>query len=289
MRWAKLGLGRAGSWQAGSWQNSHAIVTGGSSGIGAAVAAELAARSARVSLIARGEDALDATARRIGAEWEAADVSRSATLSAAVGALEARQGACDLLACCAGTVTAARFCDMTAAQIEQQMTVNYLGTVNAVRAVLPGMIRRSRGRVVLVSSTAALLGIAGYTGYAPTKAAVRQYAMSLRYELDGTGVAVSVVYPPDTDTPGFAAEVATRPPETAAVAGTIAAVPASRVAHAVVDGVERGRHHITLDPLTRFLVGWADAPENLARPVLRRVVARAREAGAREQAAKLSR
>jgi 3-dehydrosphinganine reductase len=259
-----------------AWHTKHVIVTGGSVGIGAAVAKALAVRSARVSLIARGDSALRAAGDDIGADWASADVSRPAELADAVGALETRQGPCDVIVCCAGIVTPGMFADLTPNDIERQMAVNYFGSINSVRAVLPGMLNRSQGRIVLVSSTAGLIGVTGYTGYGPTKAAIRHYALSLRYELDRTGVAISVVYPPDTYTPGFAKEVQSRPPETAAIAGAIAPTSATRVADAIVSGIERGKSQIGVDLLTKFLLIWEGLPEAVARPILRRVIRRAR-------------
>ena len=259
-----------------AWHNKHVIITGGSQGIGAALAGAIAAPGARVSLIARGEPALRDTARRTGADWATADVTEPSQLAAAINRLESDHGPVDVLVCCAGIAVPGRFADLSMQEIAHQMTVNYLGSVNAVRAVLPGMVERSSGRIVLTSSTAGLLGVVGYTGYGPTKAAIRHYALALRYELENTGVTVSVVYPPDTDTPGFATESPRRPPETAAIAGTIPPISAQRVADAIVSGVERGKPHIAIDPLTKFLAFWIGAPENAARPVINRLISRAR-------------
>jgi len=257
------------------------IITGGSQGIGAALARAIAARRARVSLIARGEPALRETAHRTGADWATADVTEPGQLSAAIHRLESAHGPGDVLVCCAGVAIPGRFADLSTQEIADQMIVNYLGSVNAVQTVLPGMVERSSGRIVLTSSTAGLLGVVGYTGYGPTKAAIRHYALALRYELENTGVTVSVVYPPDTDTPGFATESTRRPPETAAIAGTIAPIPAHRVANAIVREVERGKPHIAIDPLTKFLAFWVGAPENAARPVVNRLISRSRNEGTR--------
>ena len=266
--------GRSGT---SAWHNKHVIIAGGSQGIGAALARAIAARGARVSLIARGEPALRDTAHRTGADWATADVTEPSQLAAAIHRLESDHGPVDVLVCCAGGAVPGRFADLGTQEIADQMIVNYLGSVNAVYTVLPGMVERSSGRIVLTSSTAGLLGVVGYTGYGPTKAAIRHYALALRYELENTGVTVSVVYPPDTDTPGFATESTRRPPETAAIAGTIAPIPAHRVADAILRGVERGKPHIAIDPLTKFLTFWVGAPESAARPVINRLISRARK------------
>jgi 3-dehydrosphinganine reductase len=97
---------------------------------------------------------------------------------------------------------------------------------------------------VMISSGAALLGIYGYTAYAPSKFAVRGFAEALRSELAPDGIAVSVVYPPDTDTPQFREEVRLRPEPTSRVAGTAGVLSADRVAEAILRGIRRGRFAI---------------------------------------------
>ncbi|MGK8523641.1 SDR family oxidoreductase [Nocardia asteroides] len=257
------------------WAGKHVIVTGGSEGIGAAVAETFARRGARVSVIARRELALRDTAKRLGADWAAADVTRPEELGSAITELEQRNGPCDVIACCAGLALPGRFLEVDTAEFDVQMSANYLGAVHAVRRVLPGMVARSSGKILLISSTAAFLGITGYTAYGPTKASIRQLALCLRYEVEPKGVDVTVIYPADTDTPGLAMENQRKPVETKAITGSIEPMSAQRVAEAAVRGLEHGRHHIALDPLTRFFLAWANLPEDLARPFLRRTIARA--------------
>ncbi|AQA25731.1 NADH(P)-binding family protein [Rhodococcus sp. MTM3W5.2] len=261
------------------WQRSHVIVTGGSQGIGAAVARAARARGAAVSVIARGEEQLRATAEPIGAAWACADVTDPTAMQRAVDQLEARSGPCDALVACAGTALPGRFLEVPIDEFESQMRLNYLGAVHAARAVLPGMVSRGRGHLVLTSSTAGVIGVVGYTGYGPSKAAVHELAHCLRYEVEPAGVTVAVLYPPDTDTPGFAAENTRKPPETAAVSGAITPVSADVVAAAVIAGIDKGRHHIAIDLLTRVLVRAGGIVEPIVRPILVRTIRRARESG----------
>lgn len=256
------------------WPHAHVLVTGGSQGIGAAVARAAAARGATVSILARGEELLRATAEPMGANWAVADVTDPAGLSRAVEQLEARSGPCDVLVACAGTALPGRFLEVPVEEFESQMRLNYLGAVHAARAVLPGMVARGRGTVVLTSSTAGLIGVVGYSGYAPTKAAVHELAHCLRYEVQPAGVTVAVLYPPDTDTPGLAVENTRKPPETVAVSGAVAPVSADKVAAAALKGIEQGRHHISVDPLTRVLVRAGGIAEPLLRPFLARTIRR---------------
>ncbi|GAB0105437.1 hypothetical protein JMUB6875_44160 [Nocardia sp. JMUB6875] len=258
------------------WTSQHVIVTGGSEGIGAAVAEAGARRGARVSILARRRVPLRDMAETIGAEWVTADVTHRDELASAIKELERRQGPCTVLACCAGLTLPGRFLDIDPDDFDTQITANYLGSVNAIRCVLPGMTERAAGRILLISSTSAFLGITGYSSYGPTKASIRQLALCLRYETDPTGVQLSVLYPADTDTPGLARENLRKPPETKAITGSIKPLPAETVARAALRGLERGHHHITTDPLTRFFLLWANLPEDLARPFFRRSIAKAR-------------
>lgn len=256
---------------------SHVIVTGGSQGIGAAFATLAAAAGATVSLIARDPGILAATAARIGAaaHWRSADVTDAAALARAIDELIAESGACDVLVCCAGTALPGRFLDTPLSEFRSQVDLNLLGTVATLKAVLPAMVERGTGHVVLTSSTAGLMGVVGYTGYAPTKWAIRGLAESLRYEVGPQGVTVGVLYPPDTQTPGFDVENTRKPPETVAISGSMQPVAAEVVAAALLRGIERDRENITADLLTRVLVRWGGIVEPALRPTLRRTIARA--------------
>ena len=266
-----------------NWTDKHVIVTGGSEGIGAAVATAFALRGARVSIIARREEPLRATAERIGADRCVADVTDRQGLATAIKELEERNGACAVIACCAGLTLPGLFLDIDGDEFGIQSDANYLGSVHAVRCVLPGMVERGSGHVLLLSSTSAFLGIPGYSSYGPTKASVRQLGLCLRYEVEPAGVTVSVLYPADTDTPGLTRENLRKPVETKAITGSIKPMPAAKVGEAAVRGLERGRHHITMDPLTTFFMRWANLPEDLSRPFFRRSISRARQRAHQER------
>lgn len=133
------------------------------------------------------------------------------------------------------------------------MEVDYFGTLYALRAVAPGMVERGYGSVVAVSSAAGLLGIFGYSAYAPAKFAVRGLMESLRAELVPHGVHVGVVLPPDVDTPQLAEENQRKPEETRVVGGTIKPLAAEQVAAAIGRGIDQRRFMICPDPGTRAL------------------------------------
>ena len=139
-----------------------------------------------------------------------------------------------------------RFLDQPIAIHERTMALNYFGALRCARAALPGMVRRRSGSIVFVASAAAVCGFAGFASYAPSKWALRGLADCLRNELLGSGVSVHVAYPPDTDTPGYARENTTKPPEchAASRAAGDTLYSADAVAGAMVRSLEKGRYHL---------------------------------------------
>jgi 3-dehydrosphinganine reductase len=234
-------------------RDQHVLITGGSSGIGLALAHQAAAAGARLSLIARDPGKLAAATRQVRANAPAApeiftapaDVADEKTLVAAIRAAEAAQGPVDVLITSAGVARPGHFAEIPVEVFERTMAVNYFGTLYAVKAVAPSMCARARGKIVLISSGAGLVGLFGYTAYAPSKFALRGLAESLRGELKPAGVAVSIVYPPDTDTPQLAEENLTKPEETKALTAAAGLWTAEAVARATLEGVRRGRFAVT--------------------------------------------
>jgi NAD(P)-dependent dehydrogenase (short-subunit alcohol dehydrogenase family) len=171
----------------------HVLVTGGSQGLGLALAEGCAARGARVSVLARSAAPLQLARVRIQAVSApghtavavSADVTDDAATLAAVAEAVAAQGgrAVDVLIAAAGAAEPGYFLEQPAALFERQMRLNYLGTVHAIQAVLPAMVQRPPGgggaaagadcRLVLVGSGASAIAFLGYAAYAPTKFAVK--------------------------------------------------------------------------------------------------------------------
>ena len=228
----------------------HALITGGSSGIGLALAARLAATGTNVTIVARRVEALAAARAAIEAKRQhvsqrvlsiSADVTDQAAVEAAVASAIATLGAPDLLVTSAGIVIPGRFDEMPLSAFRHTMEANYFGTLYAVRAALPAMRTKRGGRIVLISSGAAFLGLYGYTAYAPTKFAVRGLAEALRCELTPHGIGVSAVFPPDTDTPQLHEEMLHRPPALTAIAAGTKVLTADQVAQAILNGIARKR------------------------------------------------
>lgn len=260
----------------------HAIVTGGSSGIGLALVRRLAGRGDRVSVLALDNDDLATLAAEPptpSVHTAAIDVADRAAVYGAIHETEAAQGPCDLLVTCAGIVTPGRFWEMPDEEFIRHMDVNYLGTLWPTRAVVPGMMNRRSGAIVMISSFAGLLGVYGYGAYSPSKFAVRGLAETLRMELKPYGVHVAGVYPSDVDTPMLAAENKLKPPETFAVSGTAKMQSTDQVVDAILRGVSRRQATILCDRSSATLAALAGAAPWMARMITDRSVARAGGSG----------
>ncbi len=174
----------------------------------------------------------------------AADVADPDQAARAVAQVADAAGIPDLVVNSAGIVYPGYFQELELAYFRQQMDINYFGTVHVIKAVLPGMVARGSGHIVNISSAAGFMNIAGYTAYGASKYAVRGFSDALRMELKPKGVGVSVVFPPDTDTPQLVFDKRVRPPEVNALAGNIV-LSADAVAKVILAGVARNRYIIT--------------------------------------------
>lgn len=237
---------------------THAIVTGGSSGIGRALVGRLAGRGARVSIVALDDADLAAAATEHaghhgGVSTHGADVGDEEAVREAMAAAVEQHGPCDLLITSAGIARPGHFLELDSDQFERQMRVNYFGTLYAIRAVAPSMVERRRGSIVAISSAAGLLGVFGYSAYGPTKYAVRGLCDVLRTEMKPRGVYVGCVFPTDVDTPQFAGEQPFLPDETKAISGTVKPVSADTVADAILRGIEKRKASIFTDSTTTVL------------------------------------
>ncbi len=245
--------------------NQHAIVTGGSSGIGKAVARLLAQQGANLSLIARDRHKLEQVRQEIAAVTVnstqkililVADVADQQSISRTIQQAIATLGTPKLLITSAGMAHPGYFSQIPLEIFEETMAVNYFGTLYSIRAVLPAMLESRRGSIVLISSGAGLIGIYGYSAYCPSKFALRGLAESLRGELKPQGIRVVIVYPPDTDTPQLAAENKIKPVETKKITATAKTWSAVAVAEQILRGVEQKRFAIApgteLTILNRF-------------------------------------
>jgi NAD(P)-dependent dehydrogenase (short-subunit alcohol dehydrogenase family) len=185
---------------AGALQGRHALVTGGSRGIGRAVAAALAGAGATVTILGRDRTALDrAVAEGAAHAALAADVCDSGALQRAV-AQAAGRGPVDLLIASAGGAVSAPFGKSDDALFRRMLDVNLMGVVNAAQAVLRPMSERGFGRIIAIASTAGLKGYPYVSAYCAAKHAVVGFVRALALETAATGVTVNAVCPGFTDT-----------------------------------------------------------------------------------------
>lgn len=242
-----------------------ALLTGASSGIGAALARRLAAEH-RWQLLLSGRDRV--RLRRIARENTAtalpADLSSpGGGEGLALTALGAA-GRVDLLIAAAGVGWCGAFEGMPVSAIDEIIAVDLVAVIHLVRLLVPHMVARGRGNVVLVGSIAGCVAVAEEAVYSAAKAAVAAFAESLRYELAGTGVRVTLVVPGVVDTPFFERRGAPYP------RNRPRPVPAYRVADAVVRAIERGKDEV-------YIPRWMQLPcriRGMTPGVYRRLAAR---------------
>ena len=244
--------------------NKPVMITGASSGIGLELARHYAREGKALVLIARNEERLQATAKELAQlnPAYAGDESLITTLSLDVADADSvnqqlaecvqKQGVPQLLINAAGIVNVGRFLEMDRDYFDANLRIDFDGTVNVCRVVAAAMVDEGTGHIVNIASVAGYMGIYGYTGYSAAKFAVMGFSEALRFEMKPHGVAVSVVCPPDTRTPGFEAECAARPVETEAIAGTIKALEPEVVARKIVRGIQLKRFYIIIGASSKF-------------------------------------
>ena len=179
-----------------------AVVTGGSRGIGLAVAAKLAGEGARVAVVARNRGALEKAAAGIGAYAMTADVSREADVKALTGRVRDTfgQDTPDILVNAAGVFTLAAIAETEPADFAAHVAVNLVGPFLLMRAFLPGMLTRGSGHIVTIGSVAGYQAFPANGAYSASKFGVRGLHAVLDLELKGTGVRSTLVEPSATDT-----------------------------------------------------------------------------------------
>ncbi len=228
------------------------IITGGSSGIGRSLALKLADLGANLFLIARRQELLDKVREELEHHrqheeqvWEvfSADIGNREEIEKTIEDI-AQRHSIDILINNAGIAYANYFEETSPELFEEMMRVNYLGTVWTTRALLPHFKKQRRGHIVNVSSIAGLVGIFGYSAYTPSKAAIIGFSDVLRNELKASNIKVSVVMPPDTDTPQLAEENKTKPEETKLLSDTAGLMQPDEVAMMILKGIAAERFHI---------------------------------------------
>ena len=222
-----------------------ALVTGASSGIGAALSRDLVAAGAAVALVARSEPRLAEVAATLAPGRSAAfrcDVRDPAAVADTVAAVRRQLGPIDLLVNNAGIGRYRPFLDTSPEEAAVILDTNLHGALHFTRAVLPEMLARRRGHIVNVASISARIGSRKHAIYCASKFALAGLTESLAYELEGTGVGITLVNPGVIATPYFDHESFAAFPTRARAR----AIPASKVAAAIVRAVRRGDAEVTI-------------------------------------------
>lgn len=233
--------------------NKLAFITGGSSGIGLALAKQFASRGANVWIAARRIDQLQSAQAQIQAVCKNAnqtvgilqmDVTDRDQINAAAAELLQKAGTPDYVVNSAGVVHPGEFLKMDMHHFEWMMDINYFGTVYTTHALLPSMLKRGSGHLINISSTAGYVGVYGYTAYSGSKFAVRGFSDALRSEIKNCGISVSLVFPADTETPQLEYDEQYKPPITRELSKTGGRMKADQAAKIILRGIDRKQYLI---------------------------------------------
>ena len=230
----------------------NVFITGGSSGIGLAAAKQLAALGANIVIFSRNQERLIHAAKEIeGARKDSdvrvqylpLDVSDNTMTKDVMERAVDKMGPPDILINSAGISSPNYFENITYDQFAGTLTINLFGTRNTIAALLPHM-KEKGGHIINVSSVAGFVGVFGFTDYSASKFGMIGFSESLRSECKQFGILVSVLCPPDTDTPMLAAENVNKPAETKAVSETGGLLSADYVARTMIKGIGKKRFMI---------------------------------------------
>ncbi|MBN1495409.1 MAG: SDR family oxidoreductase [Spirochaetes bacterium] len=235
------------------FSHKKAIITGGSKGIGKAVAIEFVKNGGSAYIIARNKKDLLAAAEEIQRACSsdtqnviplACDTTDMKAFMPLLDDIIRKNGTPDYLMNFVGYARPAYVQDMTIDDFRKHMDTNYYGQLVPILAMLPHFLRERRGHIVNCSSLLGFMGIAGYAAYTPTKYALCGLTESLRNELKPYNIALSILYPPDTETPGFEEENRSKPLEVMLMSETGGLLSPEQVAQKLIAGVVKKRFYI---------------------------------------------
>lgn len=241
------------------FRHQQVIITGGSSGIGLAVAEEFAKLGAHLSLIARNQEKLQEAKEVIQSQFAnaqvdlySADVADSDNITQVITTIGEKHGIFALI-CNAGTGACGRFEDTDTRTLQRVMDINYWGSVYTLQAALPYLKQSPGGHIGFVSSVGGYLGAIGYSSYAPSKFAVTGLAECIRMEASDHGLGTTVVFPPDTDTPLWHWEQAHTLPECKALSKNAKLMSPEKVAQKFVQGIVKNKFEVICNTESRMI------------------------------------
>lgn len=235
------------------YTGKSALITGGSSGIGLALAKQLVEMSCSVVILSRQETLLQQaqttlialkSSESIKITTIKSDVTHREELTRSLSEYTQEHGIPDIVINCAGVAHPGTFTSLKPEIFDWMMDVNYFGTVNVLKNLVPAFKERRSGAIVNISSIAGFLGIYGYTAYSASKFAVNGFTDALREELHPFGIQVSIVFPPDTRTPQLDYEKKYKPFITKELSGSANLMEADQVANEILRKVARRKYII---------------------------------------------
>ena len=235
------------------YQDKTAFITGGSTGIGLAIANALAAQGCHIVIFARTVSKLENAKIEIDASclsttkqkinYYSVDTADNEAVKIIFAKAVSENSVPDFLINCVGIAQPDYFENISFDIFEKTIKTNLYSTWNACYTMLPYM-KQKGGHILNTSSIAGFLGVFGYTDYCMTKFGIIGFSDALRQELKRYNIAVSVLCPPDTDTPGLEAENKNKPAETKAIAGNAKLLQPEFVANAVLKGIQQQKKMI---------------------------------------------
>ena len=231
------------------FRNKIAYIVGGSSGIGLSTARLLFEYGAHITIFSRDEHKLNRAMKEISEQralteqtvaWMQMDIADKSMVEQVLETSVRRHGIPDILINCAGRAYPHYFEDISYEQFDETMKINLYGIWHTTKKLAP-LMKEKGGYIVNVSSIAGFLGVFGFTDYSASKFAIMGFSEALRSELKPFNIMVSVLCPPDTNTPAFEVENKTKPEETKAISENAGLMQPEDVAKALIKGIQKKR------------------------------------------------
>ena len=235
------------------YANKSVLITGGSSGIGLALSTLLVGTCRSLTILSRQKERLAEASDQLqqlpGSHATQiitlqADITKRDEISLVLDDYLREYGNPDIVINCAGAAHPGTFTSLDPEIFDWLMNVNYFGTVNVLKSLVPGMKSRKSGIIVNISSIAGFLGIYGYTAYSASKFAITGFSDALRSELKPYGIQLSIVFPPDTKTPQLDYEDQFKPYITQQLYSTANLMSAENVAKEILKKVAKRKYMI---------------------------------------------
>lgn len=239
------------------FRGQHVFITGGSVGLGKDIAKRIACEGAKITIVARRKDVLkqssidienyakDNGEIDIRVQYFSADVTKEDEIRKCVKDAEFNFGPIDFLIMSHGISIPKYLFEATIEDSNEVMNINYFGSLNVIRAVVPLMMKRNQGEILAITSELSLTGYIGYSHYCASKFATRALIDVMRNELSGYKIKIHCAYPPNMDTEGFHNEQITKPEETKAIEKRENLYDSDHCAKAIVNGIKKGDYHLS--------------------------------------------